>query len=547
MKSDWRSRFFCYLALAVQVGLCGWYVQSQSTPLPVIDEWDQLETYFQHDSDSTPWVWQHHGDHRYPLTRWVWIQTLKLTGFRFHGPQFLTLAFFTSAAILSLWIARQRRGRQQISDVLFPALLLHFGHGITWTMSYQLGFGMVVNAFLGWLWTASHYERNGHRGWLLLNLIYLLMILPCGGFGVAMTPALVVWVLWLAWREGRWNMVRLGGILTAIAFISYTAWIVRTTPPVPQGFGATPWKEPGRFINCFAEFLACSFGTWTQVPEVYHAAHNKLMIGVPLGLTLFTTLLLFHKGWGVFRVAVLALVFGILLCAAAAAYRRPGAFLDRYIVFGAVAWIAIGLGFLRPNMLRQRAVTTLALLAAVALFGLNIRPGLFEAYRLREGTPAMLNAIETGRPPEVVSAQFVGLFSVQRYPGFSRPLALLRDAGIEPFRKLGANAKTQLVPIDNMMPLSTLDSIILLSDPPPEAIGVQTRCTATDGATNASVNLLLNRKLHDSAHPPYGPEKCNLIWTFAPGSTGLSLKPSHPQLAVTLDQWMWIVPSQPTN
>jgi hypothetical protein len=545
MTTDWRSRLFCYLVVTIQVGLCGWYVQSQSTLLPVIDEWDQLETYFQRKATSTPWVWQHHGDHRYPLTRWLWIESLKLTGFRFHGPQFLTLAFFTSAAILSLWIARQRRGSMRCSDVLFPALLLHFGHGITWTMSYQLGFAIVVNAFLGWLWTAAHYERSGHRGWLLLNLTYLLMILPCGGFGVAMTPAMVVWVLWLSWRQGRWNLVRAGGILTAIAFISYTTWIVRTTPPVPEGFGATPWKEPERFLRCFAEFLACSFGTWTQVPEVYDTPHKLLMIAVPMGLLVTTVVLLFRRGWGPFRVAVLSLVFGIVLCAAAAAYRRPGAFLDRYIVFGAVAWLALGLGFLRPNVLRQWVVTLLVLLASVALFALNIRPGLFEAYRLREGTPAMLQAIESGRPPEIVSIQFVGLFAVQRYPAFSKPLKVLRDAGIEPFHKMGKDNQPRFEAFPLMDFLSTREGTIVIPDPPANAIGLFASYTSNDGAMNQSIDLWIGDQRIDSAFPSYGQGKGELGWLFPVGSRGLAIKPAHPNLDAKLWGWCWLI--QPTN
>lgn len=543
MITDLRARFFCYFVVTIQVGLCGWYVQSQSTLLPVIDEWDQLDSYFRRDATSTPWVWQHHGDHLYPLTRWVWINTLKLTGFRFYGPQFLTLAFMTSAAVLSVWIARLRRGRQQIGDVVFPALLLHFGHGITWTMGYQLGFGIVVNAFLGWLWTASQYERSGHRGWLLLNLVYLLMILPCGGFGVAMTPALVLWVLWLAWREGRWNLVRLGGVLCALGFVAYTVMIVRITPPVPEGFGATPWKEPERFVRCFAEFLSCSFGIWTQVPGVYDTAHKLVMIAVPLGLLVTGVVLLFRRGWGPFRVAVLALVFGIVLCAAAAAYRRPGAFLDRYIVFGAVAWLAIGLGFLKPNMLRQRAVTVLALLTTVALFGLNIRPGLFEAYRLREGTPEMLKAIESGRPPVVISAQFVGLFAVQRhdsFPGFANTLAVLRDARVEPFRKLGTDDQWKVQPLPPRKSVSTLDGDIALPDPPANAVGVIVKYITDDGAMNQSIDLWIGRKLVDLAHPSYGKGFGDLAWLFPAGSTGLTIKPAHPNLNVQMWGWNWL-------
>ena len=116
---------------------------TQGSPLPIMDEWDLLAK--TGDGHLTfGWMIQHHGEHRFPLPKLLWLTALRVTGYDFRAVMFVTLTLLVAASILLMWTARRVRGLQHPADALFPALLLHWGHGFNFIMSFQLGFALFL-------------------------------------------------------------------------------------------------------------------------------------------------------------------------------------------------------------------------------------------------------------------------------------------------------------------------------------------------------------------------------------------------------------------
>jgi len=546
-RSDLPTRLVLHGLVALQTLYCGWFVATQSATLPLLDEWDQLESYAHstQEAPATPWIWQHHGDHRYPLTRWLWIESLRATGFRYYWPQFLNVAFMAAAAILSLWTIRIIRGRAHFADAILPSLLLHFGHGISWVMGYQLGFAIAIYAQVGWLWTAAHLHRGDHRMWFWLNLAYLSPIVPCGGFGVGFTPAIALWLAILWRRSGATRLQRLAVAIFGSTTVAYTAWIVGTTPDVPRDFGAAPWREPLRFSTIFAEFLGSALGVWPAGPHRSEFWLNFTLMILPLAFAVGSVATASAARSQFFPRAVLAVLLGLFLVAAATALRRPGAYLDRYAAFGAVGLIALACWWLPKCTMRESRWSTviggsIALAVAVGMFLLNFDAGKYEAFRFRAGDRKLHDDILAGLSPEVIAGRHGGLLRVSRGDSFAGQLAVLRDAGIPPFDRVGANWKVRFVPFepspDRRFPT-----------PPANAIGVRCSCTSTGPTYGTTIRLL--GRIHgreeqelDVACPLYNPGAMHLVWLIPPHASGLVVVPSAPNLAVELAEFEWIVP-----
>ena len=199
MRDRWVV-LYLHTVLAAAAFASGWFVYSQAPALPLVDEWGLLHEWTQSPS-TLEWAWQHHNEHRYPLTKLIWLGFLRATDFRFNAPQYATLALMISAAVLALWTARGLRGRAHPVDAALPLLFLHYGHGLNWLMGYQLGFALAAYGVAGWLWCAARLSAGGGRGWAYLSALYAIFILTCGGFGLGFTPPLAIWFGYLAVRS----------------------------------------------------------------------------------------------------------------------------------------------------------------------------------------------------------------------------------------------------------------------------------------------------------------------------------------------------------
>ena len=421
-----------------------WFVHTQSPRMPLYDEWMLLDQYVQ-SPDLWSWIIAHHNEHRFPLTKAIWIGILRQTGFRFDEPQYLTFGLNASAGVLALWTARWRQGRSHPLDAILPMLFLHFGHGLNWVMGYQLGFALMAYCTVGWMWTAAAFGREFRVRWAISSAAYTVPILLCGGFGLGFAPAIALWWLYLAARFFR---LRAPVAALAIGFgaaltIGYSAFNYLTLPPL-IGPATSPFDQPLDVLGVAAGFLLVGLGPWPTYENPFSILAP--IVGIPVVLAYgFGSLALARRIWheraaDAGRVALALVILGTLILAFAAGRSRPAAIIDRYAVVSACGLVALYLSRVRPAMAgRSRKSMAIwgaaAALVAGGLYLVNREPGIHGAYRLRESSHGVAEEIEAREAPIFIMGRHSGnisMMSADRDFGLLR----LRDAGIPPFDRL---------------------------------------------------------------------------------------------------------------
>jgi hypothetical protein len=166
-----------------------------------MDEWDLSAVFTGHLS-----VWDlaagHHSEHRYPLGQLAWYGLTALAGYDFRAAMLANLALMSGLAY-GLTRVAARVGGPHPADVLFPALLLNFGHTQNWVIGYHLTLTLPLAA-LGGVLAAAAYCRPGTEARTALVAGLLLLVVMTGGvYGLAAVPPVAAWVGLLAWRTWR--------------------------------------------------------------------------------------------------------------------------------------------------------------------------------------------------------------------------------------------------------------------------------------------------------------------------------------------------------
>lgn len=439
LPKDWPAVLWVHLAVVACAGAAGWFVFAKGSNLPVMDEWDLLAEWVTADSTGG-WVIRHHNEHRYPAGKAVWLGVLRATDYNFKAPMYVTVGLLTAAAVLFVWTARGVRGRAHPADALFPVLLLHFGHGFAFVMGYQLGFALVAYAIAGWVWTAGRVAAGGSRGWAILSAVYAVLLAQCGGFGLAFTPPLVLWLGYLAvqaWRSRAW--VTAGGLaVTALALTAYAGWVYATMPRF-MSQGTDPRVEPGAFAAAAADYLCIALGAWpvTEGRAVWGA--------VAAAVAGWYVIAAVRAGWWVkyderrraVGVAVLLVMLGCGAVGAAAALARGGAMTERYVTPSAAGLCAVLLATsaMRPaRIVPTLIVTALALAAGVAVYWVNLTPGLRYAYYIRLSLSELRQDMADGMPPLFLAGKHGGTLGVVVGDRLADCIRTLRRGGVPQFQ-----------------------------------------------------------------------------------------------------------------
>ena len=144
---------------------------------------------------SVEWLWSQHNEHRVPLPRLVLLGLLRLSAGDFRAGMIFNVVALASLALGMILVARRGSGTWRETDAFFPLALLHLGH----------------HANLLWAWQVQFVLSTALAGGLLLLIVSgsvwpgprrvilaggLLALLPlCGANGVALVPALSLWLL----------------------------------------------------------------------------------------------------------------------------------------------------------------------------------------------------------------------------------------------------------------------------------------------------------------------------------------------------------------
>ncbi len=517
-----------------------------------MDEWLVLDDWTQSPSTAA-WCFEHHNGHRYPLAKALWLGALRVTGYRFGAPQFLTLAFQISAAMLVLWTARGLRGRSHPADAIAAVLYLHLGHGLNWLMGYQLGFGLLAYAIAGWMWTAGRMSRGGGRGWAILSAAYCVPILLCGGFGIAFAPAVVLWMAHLGYRTSRTGRVGYG--IAAVLAAAYAGWVVATLPPMVE-YGYSPIAQPLDFFGVAGGYLGVALGHWPAV-ENPSPVLPAIVCGTVAGAYVAGSLRLArrivrNRGDDPLDVVLFLVILGTLLVAAAAARARPAAMLGRYAIASAGGLVALALSFAkrdapRPGRRSAGLGALVAILLAVGLWHLNEGPGISEAYRFGIPSDDLAADIRAGEPALVLVGKHSASINTLCGEKLSDYLRHLKEARIPPFAAMPDDPPYRAEAIARE-PVIWKEKPAPLDIPAPPAGVIGLRLVADSKAWSGRSKLLLKwidsgtgQSREEGAYPPYFPGAVRLVFKTTGTPTRVRLEAAVPPIELHLSQFEWLI------
>lgn len=542
--TDRLTVVFVHAVTAALAFASGWYVLTQGSPLPVMDEWDLLTDWATAPSTAA-WDIAHHGEHRFPLPKLLWLAALRATGYDFHAVMFATLTLLTATGTLLMWTARGLRGRQHPLDALFPALLLHWGHGFNLIMSYQLGFALVAYALAGWLWCARR-EAEG-TVWRLGAIGYPLLAIPCGGFGVTFAPVVAGWYGWLAWRD--WKSGHLGRaavpLLAGVAVVGYTAWVVRT---MPLGLLPTtsPVTDPLNFIAAAVGYLSVAVGVWPAETAV-----GRWAVGVSVvllyALGLWRGVTRFRTRKTPVDAALLAVIAGSLLTAAATAYARGIGYSERMADASAVGLAAAWLAAFHPWRGGVGWSVPVALLAVGGLFWANWTPGLNWAIQLRHTTWSIRQDLRAGAWPSLLASRYAHSTAVLVGVRMTHQLPVFRDLGVPEFGNVPADPPAVAVPVVGLaLPLrvaAPADTPLPDLIPPPRAFALRLLVRTSAAITRERVTLTWTedgKRQEAPARPLPTPGDSHLIYPTRGRLTDVRLRPDEgiTEVLVTGAEWL---------
>src|SRR5262249_22179974 len=140
------------------------------------------------------WLWALHSEHRLPLPRLVLLALLELTGLDFRAGMVVNALALASLSAGLIVAAGPLRGRAGVAAAFFALMLLRWGHAENLLWSWQVGFilptclaGTVLLVIVrqGTRLTAAGAAAAG---------VCLVLLPLCGANGVALVPALALWL-----------------------------------------------------------------------------------------------------------------------------------------------------------------------------------------------------------------------------------------------------------------------------------------------------------------------------------------------------------------
>jgi len=413
------------------------FVRQFGSNVPSWDDWDMVPTMTGNQPITLDWLWSQHNEHRMPLPRIILLLWTYFFGCDFRAGMYLNVVLLSLLAFAMIVCARRLRGRLCFADGIFPIAFLHWGHAANFLWSWQINQELPVIISGAFLLVVIREKRQFNLKSIFLIGICLLSLPLCCANGVAIVPALILWLLYVvffpghsqALPAGRHSFLILAFVLTGLLLVALTFVGYQKVPyhPVSPGlwdslkagvqlgslcFGpaAIPiWKLAGLSFICFAILsVFFLFRVLVQQPEErIRAAGLILFLGAYGALTFvlgsgrpFTAL---EARYALFFVPPLCCLYFI------------------WTIYG-----PIRLQFLIRNSL----FVTMGLALSP-----NMRAGLEYGNNLRSKLQSFECAIETGHP---------AYWLINRYGNYLHPhqdiltdyLPMLRQANVGIYRHL---------------------------------------------------------------------------------------------------------------
>lgn len=415
--------------------------------VPFAEDWTMVPALTGNEPSIVGWLWSQNNEHRVPLPRLIYLALLALGDGDFRtGMVFNTIVFGALAAALIL-TARRIRGHLSVVDAFFPLSLLHLGHWINMFWGWQIQF--VSSAALTLALLMACARRAGppvgaRAGWVALSI----GLLPfTGASGLIVAGVMGPWVLLSAWSELRGDDTRSrrSGVLlaAALAIAAATALLYFV------GYERPTWNPPSpshvATLQTAAMFLSLGWG-----PAVARGfAVAVLATGVLLLPTAWLVMRAAFRERGDERLRAVGLVlFGVAMTILAlgigwgrAAQLPEIGLPNRYVLFAVPALCyAFYVWQLYGTPPARRAVQGAMALIAALLLPFNTRAGLADRDWYVSNAAAVERDIASGTDAATLAARHRQFLMHWNEQALMERIRMLRDAGIEPFARVRADA-----------------------------------------------------------------------------------------------------------
>jgi hypothetical protein len=415
-------KWLLWAVWAAMVAAAIGYVVHFGRNVPYWDDWNMVDVLTGAQPVTLHWLWIPYGGHRIPLPRLLLLALYKISGADFRAGMYFNVLVVAAAAAALIWAsAKMRGGRASVTDLVFPLLLLHWGHFENFLWSWQVGFGLAVGLTCGALALIAAYGFAPMPKPAVGLAGLGILVLPMSDVpGLVYTPALACWAAIagiVAYRGHRRSYAAALWVAAALA-LSLLIVYFREYPHKPLPTSVAAWQD---VIRTCVGFVAGGFGPVGRklwLPLVLRAIPTGVLVATVAAVAWAAL----RRDQAPFRLRALLFFFiGAVCLVAAFGLGRTGAFawVGRYFLLAAPIWCA---AFLVWPLCLKPVIARIAqhglLLILVAAVPLNFRAGLLYARAYRERMEQFRTDLLSGVPPSQLVARHVATLDPCPFSGY---------------------------------------------------------------------------------------------------------------------------------
>lgn len=430
------------LLTAAALGFVGWY----GSALPFWDDWDLVPLLTENQPVTASWLWAQHNDHRMPLPKVVLLALGRLSGCDSRAGMVLNVLALAGLALALIRAGQRLRGRLSYADAFFPLLLLH------WGQSENLLIGFTANLVLPTVLTglllafmAQAPARSLTAGEGALAGACLVLLSLCGASGVAVVPALALWLGCAglrAWRSAGPGGKQVWACLLAFAAVVLACvyWVGYRRPHYSYDPALMGLRD---YVRTGVQFLSVGWGM--------AAAWLRPFLGVVTVGLLLASLAALFRAWLLRpgerpRAFGLACFLGAMLCVAVGVgWGRSTAgasagFQSRFATLAAPALCGIYLTWELCGGPAGRRLARAGMFGlAGLLFGLNVYDGVQYGRNHRAQMQAFDRDLRDGVPTFLLLRRHAPFLFFSLSERLAEGMGMLQRAGVRPFTALAAD------------------------------------------------------------------------------------------------------------
>jgi hypothetical protein len=434
------QRFFVRAAWVALSAALAAFVIRYGPDVPWMDDWELVPVLAHARPVTAGWLWIQQNEHRFPVTKLLFVAVGSLTGGDFRAGMVASAALLAVAALAAALLAARLRGRASCTDVVFALLLLHPGHGHNVLGHIQLFFVSASVLAIAVVLLVAGDRCTRHRGWAAA-LAACLWLLPLhGAAGALFAPLPALWALHAGHRSLRdvsdarrpaAALLLAGGAGALLLTAAYVMGLAR-----PHTHPRSP--SPTASLIAAGQVVGMSLGPFGE--SVWPWA--TIAVGLLTGATLVRLLLTLRddaaertRALGLLAVTAAVAAVLALTGAARAGFGPRAGFEARYALMGASLLVSAAFTWLLYGGAAGRLVNAALFAAACLAFSVNVPHGLDYGRRRKADADALTADVRAGLAPEVVAERHSARF----YPApriMARRLRMLHAAGQGPYRGL---------------------------------------------------------------------------------------------------------------